>query len=132
MKIDVYSEGSDKREHLATFIVGGIDEVSQNEIAMKNGSSKPKVQLSFELTRSGLFSLNKAEAKIDELYEVEERPTKKKANKTKNEDNVEKPKQEGEENTENPENKATEETEKTEKESKEEEEKEPEKEKEPE
>ena len=60
---------------------------------MKNGSSKPKVSLSFELSRSGLLGLNKAEAKIDELYEVEEKPAKKKkANKTKTEDEIEKPK----------------------------------------
>lgn len=57
MKIDVYAENEQagKREHLATFIVEGIDEVSQNEIAMKDNSTKPKVTLSFELTRSGLF-----------------------------------------------------------------------------
>jgi len=40
---------------------------------MKNGSSKPRIHLSFELTRSGLFQLNKAEAKIEILYEVEDK-----------------------------------------------------------
>ncbi len=29
--------------------------------------------MSFELTRSGFFTINKAEAKIDELYYVEEK-----------------------------------------------------------
>jgi hypothetical protein len=75
MKIDVYSEEdiNGKKEKLATFVVHGIDEVARNEVSQKEGSSKPKVTLSFELTRSGLISLNKAEAKMDELYYVEEK-----------------------------------------------------------
>jgi len=38
--------------------------------------------LSFELTRTGLIKLNKAEAKIEETYLVEERPPTPKKNKT--------------------------------------------------
>ena len=57
LKVDVYGENEDAgfREHLATFIVNGIDDVATNDIAKKEGSSKPKVSLSFELTRSGLI-----------------------------------------------------------------------------
>lgn len=56
MKIDVYAESPEmEREHLATFTVTGIDQVAKNDIALKEGSSKPKVALSFELTRSGLI-----------------------------------------------------------------------------
>lgn len=83
MKIDVYgqSDNADHREHLATFIINGIDEVATSTIGLKDDSSKPKVSLSFELTRSGLIQLNKAEANIDETYTVEEKPLKKKAKK---------------------------------------------------
>lgn len=56
-----------------------------NDIAVKNGSSKPKVTLSFELSRSGLIALNKAEAKIEELVWIEEKVKKSSSlkNKTK-------------------------------------------------
>lgn len=74
MQIDVYSEDGEKKEKLATFTVKGIDEVANNTVARKEGSSQPKVTLSFELTRSGLIQLNKAEAKIEETYVVEEKP----------------------------------------------------------
>jgi len=43
---------------------------------LKEGSTKPKISLSFELSRSGLLQLNKAEAKIEETYVVEEKPQK--------------------------------------------------------
>jgi hypothetical protein len=33
----------------------------------------PKVHLSFELTRTGILNLNKAEVKIEETYTVEEK-----------------------------------------------------------
>ena len=62
-------------------MINGIEEVANYEVAKKEGSSKPRISLSFELTRSGLLQLNKAEAKIDEIYEVE---TKVKKNKTIN------------------------------------------------
>jgi hypothetical protein len=50
---------------------------------MKENSTKPKVTLSFELSRSGIITLNKADAKIEETYVVEEKVTKK-VNKTSN------------------------------------------------
>jgi hypothetical protein len=63
---------------LATFIINGIDEIADSEIMKKEGTTKPKVTLSFELSRSGILLLNKAEAKVDETYYVDA-PT----NKTK-------------------------------------------------
>ena len=58
MKIEVYSEdstGDPKREKLATFIISGVEDVAINDVSTKEGSSKPKVSLSFELTRSALI-----------------------------------------------------------------------------
>ena len=70
---------------LQTYTVNGIDEVASNDIAKKNGSSQPKVTLSFEMTRSGLVQLNKAEVKIDELMVIEERILRPPKNVTVNE-----------------------------------------------
>ena len=78
MKIDVYAGQDSEGEHLATFIINGIDEIADSEIMKKEGTTKPKVTLSFELSRSGILLLNKAEAKVDETYYVDA-PT----NKTK-------------------------------------------------
>lgn len=80
MKIEVFQELPDgaNREKLATFIVNGVEDVAINDVSTKEGSSKPKVSLSFELTRSGLIQLNKAEAKVDELVWIEDRTTKSK------------------------------------------------------
>lgn len=76
MVIDIFSAplSGQAKEHLQTFTVRGIDEVATNDISLKNDSSKPKVTLSFELSRSGLLLLNKAEAKVEELVVVEEKP----------------------------------------------------------
>ena len=85
MIIDVYAEqesGDSKREKLATFTISGIEDVAINDVALKEGSSKPKVTLSFELTRSGLIQLNKAEAKVEELVYVEEKAPKTKKAKS--------------------------------------------------
>lgn len=51
-----------------------------NDVSLKEGSSKPKVTLSFELSRSGLIQLNKAEAKVEELVYVDEKVPKSKNN----------------------------------------------------
>jgi hypothetical protein len=73
MKIEVYKgeiqEGIDitEQELFATYLINGIGNLKDNHIGKKEGSSKPKVSLSFEMTRSGLLQLNKAEAKMDEL-----------------------------------------------------------------
>jgi len=83
MKIDVYAENSEGdnqfKEKLATFTVKGINEAATSTVAKQEGSSQPKVTLSFELSRSGLIQLNKAEAKIEETYTVEERQPSKKS-----------------------------------------------------
>lgn len=81
MKIDVYSEGSAKTK-IATFTVKGIDNIANNELSKMNTTSQPKVALNFELTRSGFIQLNKAEAKVEETYTVEERVPTPKKNKT--------------------------------------------------
>ena len=86
MKIDVYADNENgKREQLATFTLNSLDDIASNEVALKNGSSLPKVVLSFELSRSGLLQLNKAEAKIEEVVTYEEKPPKTKKNTTNNE-----------------------------------------------
>lgn len=75
MKIDIYSEDDDKKELLVTYTVKGIDEATTKAAKLENATT-PKVTLSFELTRSGLIQLNKAEAKVEETYIVEERQPK--------------------------------------------------------
>ena len=73
---------------LVTYSLNSIDDIAKNDIAIKEGSSLPKVTLSFELTRSGLIQLNKAEAKIEETYTIEDRILKT-PNKTSNETSTE-------------------------------------------
>lgn len=48
--------------------------IASNEIAKKEGSTTPKVSLSFELTRSHLLKVNKAEVKIEEYVREEIKP----------------------------------------------------------
>ena len=55
MKIDVYAGLDTEGEHLATFTINGIDEIAANELLKKEGVSKPRVTLSFELNRSGIL-----------------------------------------------------------------------------
>ena len=78
MKIDVYLENPEleTKVHYATYTIKGIDDIASNDVSKKEGSSKPKIYLNFELTRSGLLQLNKAEAKVDEMYEVEQKAKK--------------------------------------------------------
>lgn len=79
MKIDVYAgPNSGEGEHIATFTVNGIDEIAQSELLKKENVTRPRVSLSFELSRTGLLQLNKAEAKVEETYFVDAP-----ANKTK-------------------------------------------------
>ena len=68
MKIEIVA-GEDE-EAIATFIINGIDEIAESELQKKDGVTKPRVTLSFELSRSGLIQLNKAEAKVEETYYV--------------------------------------------------------------
>jgi len=56
---------------LDRFEIGGVAEFAK-EIAAKGLEGKPKVSLQFELSPSGITSLLKAEASIEETYLVEE------------------------------------------------------------
>ena len=73
MKVEVTTESG---EALSTFTVSGIDEIAASDLATKANVTKPRVTLSFELSRSGLLQLNKAEAKVDETYWVDLPPPK--------------------------------------------------------
>lgn len=77
MIIEVFDVKGSSKELIQTYKLDGISEIAQNDVSKKEGASKPKVTLHFELTRSGIFALNKAEAKVEELYFVEEKPKKK-------------------------------------------------------
>jgi len=59
MIIDIFADSTDSsdivRDHLATFTIKGLNEVANNEISRKENSTRPKITLSFELTRSGLI-----------------------------------------------------------------------------
>ena len=86
MKIDIYAGEDSEGEHLATFTVNGIDEIADSELLKKEGVTKPRVSLSFELSRTGILLLNKAEAKVEETYYVDAPANKtKKSSKSNNE-----------------------------------------------
>ena len=53
-----------------------IDTIMDYEVVKKEGSSKPKVSLTFELSRSQIFSLQKAQVSVDELVREEIKPKK--------------------------------------------------------
>ena len=55
MKIEVFSGADTEGMPIATFTVSGIDEISASDLLKKEGVTKPKVSLSFELTRSGII-----------------------------------------------------------------------------
>lgn len=65
--------------------MNSIDDIANNDIATKEGTTLPKVTLSFELSRSGLISLTKAEAKMEETYYIEEPVKGSKVKETKTE-----------------------------------------------
>jgi hypoxia up-regulated 1 len=72
MKIDVYAvHPQTDEQHLATYIIDEIDSIAKNDIAIKEGSTTPKLTLKFELTRSHLLQIEKAEIKIEELVRTE-------------------------------------------------------------
>jgi len=52
---------------LTDYQLNGIKDIANNHVGKKEGSTKPKLTLNFEMTRSGFVTLNKAEAKIEEL-----------------------------------------------------------------
>ena len=55
MKIDVYAGLDSEGDHLATFIVNGIDEIAASDLLKKENVTRPRVSLQFELSRSGLL-----------------------------------------------------------------------------
>lgn len=78
MKIEVFAEDPESgfKEKVSTFVIDGIEEVANYEVAKKEDSTNPKITLSFELTRSSLLQISKAETSIVETYIVEEKPKK--------------------------------------------------------
>lgn len=57
----------DESQMLSEFKIKGIADLKNNHIGKKEGSSKPKIKLEFEMSRSGYVTLNKVEAKMEEL-----------------------------------------------------------------
>lgn len=88
MKIEVFKgelavEGNvSDQELMATFDISGISSLKDNHVGKKEGSTKPKVSLNFEYTRSGLVNLAKAEAKMEELVTYNETIKKPKVEET--------------------------------------------------
>lgn len=83
MKIDVYAVHPSKDEqHLATYVIDEIDAIAKNDIATKEGSTTPKLTLKFELTRSHLLQIEKAELKIEEYVRTEVKQPEKDSDET--------------------------------------------------
>jgi len=67
MRINVYAvNGEDDLLPLVTYELPELDEIAKKDVVVKEGSTKPKVSLNFELTRSHLFKLNTASVSVDE------------------------------------------------------------------
>jgi len=84
MRIDVFAvrevEGWDEPtlEPLVTYDLPELDEIAKKDVVVKEGSTKPKLSLNFELSRSQIFKLNGATVSVDEKI-IEEVPIKKKS-----------------------------------------------------
>jgi hypothetical protein len=67
MRIDIFASSEAAEDKLlVSYFVEDLDDIASSEMAKKEDSTTPKVSLSFELSRSHLLTLNKAEVKIDE------------------------------------------------------------------
>jgi len=66
---------------LITYKLPELDEIAKKDVVVKEGSTKPKVSLNFELTRSHLFNLKSASVSVDETIIEEIIPEKKKEEK---------------------------------------------------
>lgn len=71
MKIDVFAVREDDGEEptyepLVSYSLPELDEIAKKDVVVKEGSTKPKVSLNFELSRSHLFKLNGATVSVDE------------------------------------------------------------------
>jgi hypoxia up-regulated 1 len=56
----------DREEPLATFDLAKLDEIAEYEVVKKEGTTKPKVSLQFELSRSQLLKLVSAKVGVEE------------------------------------------------------------------
>ena len=92
MKVDVLAVYDNEKEQLiSTYLLDDLEDIAENSIAKKENSTLPKVSLQFELSRSHILQLNKAEAKIDEQVRQPIKQNKtsndtKKTNSTKSEE----------------------------------------------
>lgn len=68
----IHPDGSE--EHLLDVQLKEIEKTANSEAAKKEGSTTPKVSLSFELNRSQILKVTKAEVKFDELVRTEIKP----------------------------------------------------------
>lgn len=84
MQIEIFTGEGEK---LATFTVNGLDEIASSELQKKENVTKPRVTLSFELSRSGIIQLTKAEAKVEETYWAAPPKESRKKNATNSTDN---------------------------------------------
>jgi hypothetical protein len=86
MRVEIFatSEGEDDTL-LAYYLLEDIEEIAGSAAAKKEDSTTPKVSLSFELSRSHILALSKAEVKFDETVVEEVIPEAKKP-ETKSED----------------------------------------------
>lgn len=66
---------------MITYKLPELDEIAKKDVVIKEGSTKPKVSLNFELTRSHLFNLKSASVSVDETIIEEIIPEKKKEEK---------------------------------------------------
>jgi hypothetical protein len=69
IKVFKVTTPEEKMEHLQTIRINGIQQYHTDNVKMEKNTTKPKVTLSFELSRSHIFKFVKAEAKVEETYE---------------------------------------------------------------
>jgi len=70
-----------------------LDEIAKKDVVVKEGSTKPKVSLNFELSRSHLFRLNGATVSVDETIIEEIKVKKPKEEKEEKEETVDEKKE---------------------------------------
>ena len=82
IQIDVFAVYPEKEQLLATYSFDQITDLANSDIAQKNGSTTPKLTLQFELTRSHLLNIRKAELKFEEFVREEVKRNKTRLNST--------------------------------------------------
>jgi hypothetical protein len=104
MRIDIFASSEAAEDKLlVSYFVEDLDDIASSEMAKKEDSTTPKVSLSFELSRSHLLTLNKAEVKIDETVVEEVIPEPKKTEATTENDEAEDSDHESAEESDEPE-----------------------------